>query len=628
MRIQLTFFIILITSSYTIAQESKNIVFNEHKHYLQSEVDSIFYGKNYKSALDDQKKILESNKKLIGWSKYYFNKAKKAYNKDKLYDSCLVYLEKAIEKYENNKNKRALEEEVLLQIFYYKGKVLEKKLDYKEAITNYHKALNLNKKYPYKWKGFINAGIINSHVSLGNDSLGLKYIYKCLNDSLYMSLDRPAITTYVRAGWLNYYSKNYLDAKMYCFEGLDRSKNSNYQIAIRDFYNLLGYIELKTSNKENAIPYFKKAVIEHNKNGLGDNQYVNLTMSTINAYILLNSNDIKGVNLLKKSLSNYDTINKFTRDSKDDIEICYNGLIDYYTINNNASKAKYYKERFLEYLEKFHEIKLKNNLQKIEIVYQTKEKDYSIKQLKKNEIAQKTIIKQQQYLTIGAFSLLVLGSVIVILFWKQKKLINNYEKQNLEQRLLRSQMNPHFISNALNTIIALVDKNSSKTIDYTRKLSGLIRLILENSREEFITLEDEITTLKGYLDLQSNFSERFDYKIFCDDDIPIDCVIIPPMMIQPLIENAILHGFHRLNKKGIIVVKLFKNNNSLQCEIIDNGIGLKNDNLKDKSRSVSSSIIKERLLILEKKFKTKCKLEIIALDDGVKSILYLPFVED
>ena len=628
MRIQLTFFIILIASSHINAQKSKNIVFNEHKHYLQSEVDSIFYGKNSRSTLDTQKKILESNEDLIGWPKYYFNKAKKAYNRDKLYDSCLVYLEMAIEKYENSENKRDLEEEVLLQIYYYKGKALEKKLDHKEAITNYHKALNLNSKYPYKWKGFINAGIVNSHVGLGNDSLGLKYIYKCLNDSLYMSLDRPAITTYLKAGWLNYYSKNYQDSKMYCFRGLERSQKSNYQISVRDFYNLLGFIELKTSDKENAIPYFQKAVKEHNKNGLGDNQYVNLSMSTINAYILLNSNDKKGVNLLKKALKNYDTINKFTKESKDDIEMCYNGLIDYYTINNNASLARYYKKKFLEYIEEFHEIKLKNDLQKIEVVYQTKEKDYSIKQLKKNEITQKTIIKQQKYLTIGVFSLLVLGSVIVILFWKQRKLINNYEKQNLEQRLLRSQMNPHFISNALNTIIALVDKNSSNTIDYTLKLSRLIRLILENSREEFITLEDEIATIKGYLDLQSNFSERFDYEIHYDNDIPLDSVIIPPMMIQPLIENAILHGFHNLNKKGLIIVKLLKNNNSLQCEIIDNGIGFESDNQKDKPRSVSSSIIKERLLILEKKFKTKCKLEIIALEDGVKSILHLPYLED
>jgi len=113
-------------------------------------------------------------------------------------------------------------------------------------------------------------------------------------------------------------------------------------------------------------------------------------------------------------------------------------------------------------------------------------------------------------------------------------------------------MNPHFIFNALNSIQALISQKDNKAARYQlAKFSKLMRSILENSRAQTIPLEDEIQTLENYLTIEcSSRGNTFDFEVTTDKNIDIEEVMIPPMMLQPFVENAIIHGVAHLTEKG------------------------------------------------------------------------------
>jgi len=205
----------------------------------------------------------------------------------------------------------------------------------------------------------------------------------------------------------------------------------------------------------------------------------------------------------------------------------------------------------------------------------------------------------------------------------EKKMLT-IEKQlfELEQKSLRMQMNPHFIFNSLNSIQSFILTNDTdRAINYLGKFSQLIRLILSNSRESFIPVKDEIQTLQYYLSLeQLRFENEFDYTITVDEKIDDEFICIPPMLIQPFVENAILHGILHRHDKGIVNISLTLKENSILCIIEDNGVGraraqqIKNESgLKHKSRGMV--ITKERLDILNKQSQEQITVHVTDLKD-------------
>jgi ligand-binding sensor domain-containing protein len=150
-------------------------------------------------------------------------------------------------------------------------------------------------------------------------------------------------------------------------------------------------------------------------------------------------------------------------------------------------------------------------------------------------------------------------------------------KQIAEIRMiaLRGQMNPHFIFNSLNSIQHFITtRDKEEALNYLSKFSKLIRKILENSRENTVSISNELQLLELYIQLeQLRFSNKFDYHIAIDDKIDMENTEIPPLLIQPYIENAILHGLINKNDKGDLWLSLERNNGMLICKIEDNGIG-------------------------------------------------------
>jgi len=628
------FYITILVSFFSFCQENEKLEFDSNISYSQEYIDSLLIIPKFSYSVTDLKKILETNK-LFGWT-YYYNKLTSIAIQEQKLDSAIYYSNRAIKAYTNSKVKRDFDEQFLVRTYNLKGLALQRKKDYNNAVINYQRALVLSKKYPYKWTSFIVSGIARSNYQLGNDSLALKYFLQVSKDTLYMGLPRPAITTYTSIGGIYVYFGEINKAKYFYKKGLETSNRTNYKVNIATLFGSLGIISKNEKEIDSAVYYFEKALKADLKYGIGgfhgakDNNefyksYVNVYKGPLNKAI----NDL---NILVNKINSYEKLTIIDRDlmlnTLELLGVAYQKKENYKEYQNILTVT-------FNFFNTFQKGQLKENLQGLETQYQTKEKDESIEQLEESKAQQETIIKQQKSIAYGIGGLFILLSGLAYLFWRQRKLKTQYEKENLEQRLLRSQMNPHFIGNAMNTVSALVEKKSEDTISYINSLSNLFRLILTNSREEFVSLEDEVITIKTYLELQSNFSTAFNFSFTVDEDIDQELIIIPPMLIQPLVENAIVHGLTLTNneKRGQINIEIIKQNDKglLLCKITDNGIGYieeKQINTSRNHKSVSGDIIKERLKILKKKFKVNTRVLFKNIDEGTSIEIYLPFLID
>jgi len=184
----------------------------------------------------------------------------------------------------------------------------------------------------------------------------------------------------------------------------------------------------------------------------------------------------------------------------------------------------------------------------------------------------------------------ILAIAAILVFYQFRKVKNkfairqkflNYEKEllELEQQALRVQMNPHFIFNALNSIQhSILSGKQDEAYHHLELFSSLIRGILENSKHKFISLEDEIEILKIYVQIEAaRFEGNFKYEVLIDDAIDISCVKIPPMLIQPFVENSIWHGLMpKTNGEKKLILSFTATPGEIICTIEDNGIGRKN----------------------------------------------------
>ena len=203
---------------------------------------------------------------------------------------------------------------------------------------------------------------------------------------------------------------------------------------------------------------------------------------------------------------------------------------------------------------------------------------------------------------------------------KEERLRTQYERQlaDVEMSALRAQMNPHFIFNCLNSIENFIIKNDTyRASTYLHDFARLIRLILQNSRAQYIPLKDELEALEIYLEMESlRFTNKFEYEIMVEPEVDINTLEVPPMIIQPYVENAIWHGLIPKGEPGRLVVHLSMKDGVLSCSIEDNGIGRKrsaeiNSKRKhDKPKSMGMSITSERINIMNNLYNTNTTIEI------------------
>ena len=624
-------------ATLSFSQETTQEFFDAETVYTQQMIDTIVTHhrrriKLLKSA-SELKKMLESNDQLSGWVYYNFYRAIE-FSKEKEYDSVVKYTDKAIQSYANLENKRDFDEEMLLYSNYHKGRSLTFLQKFEQAILSHQKALEYTKKYPYQWKSFIISAIANNHLEIGNDSIALDYYLKISKDSLYMSLNRSSVVTYTRIGAIYFNFEDLESSRKYYQKAINKSEEGEYKSNTWILYNNIGDIYKKEKNVDSTLFYYKKAIDYYDDTIESSTGPFNL-FNYLKGYVELYEGDVnQSIHYFNKVIAFFEDkpIDKGKKELLTDV---YSALGGAYEKTNNTAGLKTTLESSNRLVEDFYKHQLQVNLNDLELKYQTKEKDDSIRLLETTTQNQLVIIKQRNIISWVLGGLLLSFVSLGFLFYRQRQLQNRYKASNLEQRLLRSQLNPHFLFNALNSVSGLVQKKSEHTIPYISKLGNLLRSILENSREEFITIAEEIETISTYLELQSNFSRKFRFDIEIEETLDKEAILIPPMFLQPFIENAIAHGLQGTEGDKItITVSQEHNSNVLRFLIEDNGIGY-DTTTRNKERtfghqSLSGTILKERLELYATSFKTKARYTITNLnaDGGTRVILWLPYFVD
>ncbi|PHN05144.1 sensor histidine kinase [Flavilitoribacter nigricans] len=223
--------------------------------------------------------------------------------------------------------------------------------------------------------------------------------------------------------------------------------------------------------------------------------------------------------------------------------------------------------------------------------------------------------------------LLILGGVYSFYQYRLRQVRNTERVRSafenklarVELTALRSQMNPHFIFNCLNSIESYIIRNETvKASEYLNDFSRLIRLILQNSRSNYVSVSDELEALSLYMDMENlRLRERFTYEINVDKDLDPDDIDIPPMLMQPYVENAIWHGLRHKTGSGNITIDLKKVDGFLLCAIEDNGVGRKKSaelrSRRHKKTSMGMNITQERIDIINKAYNIETSVRVIDL---------------
>lgn len=387
-------------------------------------------------------------------------------------------------------------------------------------------------------------------------------------------------------------SKNYIIKSLRIKEQNGSPDNTSYG------YKKLGDIDLIKKKYEDAIKNYNKGMSFAKK----DRSRAYLFIGLGEAYFELN-NLSKSEDYILKAMALAEPIGDL-----DLLETCYNIL---YQINKKKPNYKL----SLEMLEKFHQVKDSNNTeesrnaleqQQIRYDFEKKELNYKLETQKKNEVKNNWLIALSATLL-----LLVLGSYFYYKNNKQKQAISQLEKNQIKQKLLISQMNPHFIFNSIDNIKSLIhNKKDIQAVNYLTKFSSLTRQILENSNENYISLQEEITMLENYLVIQQLlYTNKFDFTICVSSTIDKEATYIPPMLTQPFIENAIKHGLKNKDKNGRVAIHFFKNESKLFFEVTDNGNGFNKTDKEINHKSLAVAMTKKRLEYYTKKSEFLLQME-------------------
>ncbi|RPE12471.1 hypothetical protein EGT74_02655 [Chitinophaga lutea] len=260
----------------------------------------------------------------------------------------------------------------------------------------------------------------------------------------------------------------------------------------------------------------------------------------------------------------------------------------------------------------------------MQTLHDVHQKDNQIKQLQQDQDLSQLRIRRNLALAIalaGFLFMLIVGGFFYI---RHRNLQANRQTLQLELRSLRSQMNPHFIFNSLSSIHRYIwSNNQEEASDYLTKFSKLMRMILDNSQHTFIPLNKEVESLRLYLDLEAlRCNNMFDYSISVEEHINEEEVLIPPMIIQPYVENAIWHGLVHRKEKGMLDITIGLKGKVLEVTVTDNGIGRKMAmEIKEKKdrmhNSMGMKVTEGRIALIRKINNTKdANVEIHDLQDN------------
>lgn len=411
--------------------------------------------------------------------------------------------------------------------------------------------------------------------------------------------------------------------------------------ALGELYNDFGLIFLEQKNYPKALNHFNQSLIYHEANA--NKLQIAKVYHNVGYVFLKQKKYNNAINYLKKSIQ----ISQ-TSGSRNQLYATFRVLSKVYKSKGDVKNASLYMEKYIDFLDSNTTNQAATKIAELSESYRYDQREKLIqmqadsieRQKQEKTIASKNMenaeLKNefQRYVIIGFFIMILLGGIIIFYRFNQIDIKRKQKEAEMSQTLLRAQMNPHFVFNAMSVIQSYIyDNDTEKSSRFLVNFSRLMRLILENSPKEFIPIETEVEILEKYLAMQKlRFENRFDYLIKVEDVLYTEHASLPPMITQPFIENAIEHGQLHTIEKSYIHVVFKKHGQMLNIEIEDNGIGRKGSEMNKKSKahkSMAMSITKERIENINQKYKKEGFFSIEDLDkikqSGTKILISLPY---
>lgn len=434
-----------------------------------------------------------------------------------------------------------------------------------------------------------------------------------------------------------YYLRNQYDSAIYFYKlQIDTIKSIKAETAVKhgageSAMSGIGEIFLAKKQYDSALIYFK-VLLNIAKKGSDNNQVMRLLFDIGKTYYGKKDYKVALVNARGSLLlANKFRAKQFMRDGNELMFLIYDKF-------KQTDSAYYYYRNYTDMKDSVALESFNRKLDLYKAVTEDEKKQVQIKTLNSEKLISRQQVKLQQQqiksetlrrnILIAAILILLLLGIFVLRYNIIKRRNEKLQLENklqlqqlesektkaelqqqtteLEMQALRAQMNPHFIFNCLNSINRFIINNDAvKAADYLTKFAKLIRIVLEQSGKSFVTLEDEISCLKLYMDLEAlRFERPFKYEIDLNGT-DVSIVMIPTMLIQPFVENAIWHGLHpKQNGIGEININMHQQENTLHCSICDNGVGRAKDNTSKQDnwiskKSLGVNITQHRLQLID-----------------------------
>jgi tetratricopeptide (TPR) repeat protein len=465
-----------------------------------------------------------------------------------------------------------------------------------------------------------------SQLDIHNWNDAEKYFRKSLSFAKLLKDNTQIALALINLAAVEHGKKNYSESKKIAREAEYFIAKSNDIESIGDVDNFIGILYNDLGDNKEAAIRLNKALVNYESNG--NRLKIANVYHHVGKVLLAQGKYTEAENFLNRSIKTQKELHKLGL-----MHLSYKVLSDLYLKKSNVSEAYKYLTFYVQYLDSNNMLQSARSIAELNETFKTQEQlqtidlqSDSIKRAKEkqdltNSKLENTQLRNMYQLIIIVFILIlfIAGGLILKNYWNRNKLLQLQKETEMSQTLLRSQMNPHFIFNAMTVIQSYIyDNDPTKSSKFLVNFSRLMRLILENSSKEFISLETEVEILQKYLTTQKlRFEDRFEFDISVDSDLSIGETMIPPMITQPFIENSIEHGQLHTIEGGFIRIVFSIADNMLHIEISDNGIGRKKASQNKKSKehhSMAMQITEERISILNRKYLTNGKLEISDFD--------------
>ncbi|MDM8161369.1 tetratricopeptide repeat protein [Labilibaculum sp. K2S] len=526
------------------------------------------------------------------------------------YDSAFVYYEKSIPQFEAINSKVDIGK-VLGNI----GLLYRKQGKYDKALEYYLNNLKIYKEANYEeGLGSVFNNLGNLYFETNEFNKAETYYQYALRNFKKFKKIKEIANAYCNLGAISETRKEFAISLDYYNKSLhENSKTGNILFESKLLFNI-GFLLHSQAKLDSALIYVQRA--EDIRIKIGDKDGV-VSAKLELAKIAI---DQEKYALAEKLLLKADEIAKANNMLKWREDIL-TSLSTVYQKTCNYQKAFLHQNEMIQVRDSLNVIQLNMRFEELSATYEIEKNQKELELLQQKSQIQNLELGKKNAWIIILMIVMILGAVAIMVSLRINRLRADHKIMDLRQKVLLTQMNPHFLFNSLTAIQSFIlDKKNKEANNYLSRLANLVRGILENSREEFVSLRTELETLKDYIDLQKlRFENEISYEFEIDKNIDQDQVLVPPMLAQPFVENALIHGMLRTNPNAQIQVKISLNKNMdlLRFQIKDNGIGIDEakKNRQDKNhKSIATSIALDRVKIYNFKSSKKMYFEIIDLN--------------